>query len=652
MELIQQTIRPLAPFAHLAGRTVTTKPPLALRKMLRTPEQLTISQWAERYRRVTEIDAKPGRWRNEMVPHTVPIMDSIGQPWVRQVWICLPERGAKTQILLNTVCWGIDQGSQSGNIFWLMPTEHDARKAMGERVIPVFRAKDDHGRPGRIARYLSEKQDDTSRGTIRFNHGVRLFPAWANSPGSMAAYFGRINIADECDKFPARTSEGTDPITLFLKRARDDRHRSKYVFASTPAGRFIHRGTWACRQVRTWDMHCPDCGEYVQPGEDHIVIPEGTTPENAVHVDVQLACPSCGALWDENARASAYRSGRERIIQGADNSRPESIGWWAPAWVFPTVPMTEIAAAKLRAESGDFSDKSAWANGYLVADYAEEVTSKPELAGLMDRVENYAPVVPMEAGVLTAGVDVQADRLEIEVVAWGVSGESWGMEYRQLWGDTSLPEVWDQLDTYLMQRWRHECGEELGLDRVFVDSGFRSHMVYRFCAPRLSRGVFAIKGAKDHLAPEIGGPIRQKLGGVRVLQYSLGTQRIKTVMFGYFGLNTPGPGYCHIPESYPPAWFAMLDTEQQVTRKVGMKEIRIWELVKSGLRNEAIDLRVYALAAMLSLRIDIKERIRRFKAIAAETIQPERQPTPIEQVMKNRRPGGKQGFVNSWKRGR
>ena len=249
MQLINQTTQPLPAYQHCSGQHYSGRPSRSLRRRMRTPEKMSISAWAGKFRRVTEIDSNPGDWQNDLVPHLVKPMDTIGLPYVREVWICAPERAGKTQILLNTVCWAVDQGANSGNIFWLMPTEADARKALGERIIPVLKAKDAHGKPGRTAKYLSGYADDTTRGMIRFNHGLRLFPAWANSPASMASYFGRINIADECDKFPDRTSEGTDPITLFKKRARDDRQRSKYIFASTPAGKYIYKGAMESHQV-------------------------------------------------------------------------------------------------------------------------------------------------------------------------------------------------------------------------------------------------------------------------------------------------------------------------------------------------------------------------------------------------------------------
>lgn len=491
--LIPQTITPLPVFRHLAGRTVTTRPSRALRQRMRTPESLTISQWAERYRRVTEIDAKPGRWRGELVPHAAPIMDDIGRPWVRQVWICLPERGAKTQILLNTVGWAIDQGSQAGNIFWLMPTEADARKALGERVIPVFRALDDHGRPGRIARYLPKAADDVTRGMIRFNHGVRLFPAWANSPGSMAAYFGRVNIADECDKFPERTSEGTDPITLFLKRARDDRHRSKYVFASTPAGRFIHKGTMGCRQVKTWAMRCPDCGEYVRPQEEHLVIPEGTTAESAGQVELGLACPACGSVWDEELRAVAYHGGREMIVAGAEQARPESIGWQVPAWVFPVIPLAEIAAAKLRAATGDHAAKVAWANGYRVEDYVEEVKERKEDAILLLRDQRPAGVVPNEADALSVVFDTQDRGFWYEIRAWrfGIDLKSWLVKYGYL--PSATADDFSGPDALLASEYPDENGELHRIMAGMIDSGgHRTAEVYAWC--RMT-GVLPAKGA-------------------------------------------------------------------------------------------------------------------------------------------------------------
>lgn len=545
--LIQQTIRPLPCHAHLAGRTVTTRPSRALRRRLRTPESLTVSQWANLHRRVTEIDANPGKWRGEMVQHAAPIMDDIGKPWVRQVWICLPERAAKTQILLNTVCWGIDQGSQAGNIFWLMPTEHDARKAMGERVIPVFRAKDDHGRPGRIARYLSDAADDTSRGAIRFNHGIRLFPAWANSPGSMASYFGRINIADECDKFPERTSEGSDPITLFLKRARDDRHRSKYVFASTPAGRFIYKGVQACQQIKTWAMRCPDCGEYVTPTSEHLVLPEGATAESVARADLHLACPACGSLWDEDARAAAFRGGREKIVKGAENPRPESIGWQIPSWVFANIPLAEIAAAYLKSKTGDHAAKIAWANGYEAIDYKEETKERKEDAILALCDDRPAGEVHVDTDILTMSVDTQDHGFWYTLRGWRFDKNltSWLVKAGYL--PSSRPDDFSALDTLIFDsEYRDAIGRTYQIAYGIIDSaGHRTAEVYEWCK---RSGFFAAKGASKRKTQPVTisrlevypGTNKPIPGGLNL--YSLDTHFHKSMLVNKLEIDPTDPG--------------------------------------------------------------------------------------------------------------
>ena len=271
--------------ASLAGRDVSVRIPAAIKSRMRTPERLKISEWANRYRKVTEIDAFPGPWRNELVPHTAKIMDFIGLAHVREVWLCMVERSAKTQILTNAAMWSLDQKRRSGNIFWLMPTEKDARDAVGERIIPCLRAC------SRTNRLLSDKADDTSRGMIRFKHGVRLRPAWSNSPASMASYFGRLNIADEIDKFAERTSEGSDPITLFKKRSREDRAGSKYIFASSPGNRFIYKGMKACQQLWEYLVRCPDCGKHHLMDDDNLFVHDDANLDNISLFDVYYLSP-------------------------------------------------------------------------------------------------------------------------------------------------------------------------------------------------------------------------------------------------------------------------------------------------------------------------------------------------------------------------
>ena len=266
---------------------------------------------------------------------------------------------------------GKDQGSKGGSIFWLMPKEKDARDAMGDRILPVFKHP---GRPGRsnpLRKYLSKYADDSGRGMVRFNDGTFLRPAWSNSPSSLSSYFGFINLADETDKYPLATSEGSDPITLFLKRARDDKSRAKYVFVSTPGGRYIYRLTMDAQQVWQYHLRCPDCGQLILPTGDHLDIAEGASVADIERDGCQLACraENCGSLWDEEQREQAYRSGQWVCTKGAELSSPETVGYHMSALVLPRVPLKEIGAAWVKKEAGGSTAEIAWANGYLCEDH-------------------------------------------------------------------------------------------------------------------------------------------------------------------------------------------------------------------------------------------------------------------------------------------
>ncbi len=490
--LVPQHIRPLPAHAHLAGHSYSGKPPRALRRRLRTPEKLSISQWAEKYRRVTAIDAKPGPWLPTEVPHLVKIMDTISLPQVRECYLCMPERGGKTQVLLNAMGWIIDQGNKSGNIFWLMPTEAEAKKAMGERIIPVLKATDSFGRPGRLARYLSKYDDDTKRGTVRFTTGTRLFPAWANSPASMASFFGKLNIGDEIDKFESSTREGTDAITLIRKRARDDRSRTKNLFASTPGRlRKIYRLATSEAQ-QTWEYHlrCPHCAAPIIPTEEQLDLPAAATPAAIELHGCSLYCPACGAEIDEQQRHQAYKDGSWRCTRGSDNPKAETIGFHMSAYCLPRVPIAEIAAAYLRAKQGGLVERTAYANGYRVTDYDPPKASADHLKILQHCDERPRDLVPTGSACLSLQVDTQMDGFYFEVSALG---------HQQPGGSVTSHLVrhgyllnFNDLLALAQRPWYDSAGKEYRIVSGLIDSGggrkagmppkhSRTKEVYEFC---------------------------------------------------------------------------------------------------------------------------------------------------------------------------
>lgn len=406
---------------RLAGRSLSWSLPRPVRMRLKQPEKITVSENAAKYRRVTGIDARPGPWRNDLVPHTVFPMNLFQQPWTKEIWLCWPERTAKTNVMLN--CLAAVARLFPGNVFWLEPTDPAAGANVKTKIIPMFRES-----PG-LKRYLSGRADDTGKTLIAFAHGMHLFPASANSANSMANFFGKYNFGNEVDKYPPMVGTETDPIKLIRKRGRDVRG-SKYMFGSTPAGRYIYKGTMSCRQVWVYKNRCPHCGELVLMDDDHLDIPEGATPDQVENGDVPVgyACNACATVWDEFERERAYVTGDWHCIKGADDARPMTVGLHASALPFPAIPLAEYCGKYLRSKSGDLADKKDYAHGYQVVDYEGEKVDRKEdsiRALCDDRPEGLVPSAPIAA--ISCVADMQKRGFWYKITAWGYGAEqeSW-----------------------------------------------------------------------------------------------------------------------------------------------------------------------------------------------------------------------------------
>ena len=194
--------------------------------------------------------------------------------------------------------------------------------------------------------------------------------------------------------------------------------------------------------------------------------------------------------------------------------------------------------------------------------------------------------------IRTAGVDVQKDRLEVSVVAWGQGEEAWLIDHLVLPGDTARPEVWDDLD---------EALKDAGVQFAAIDSGFNTSMVYAFTERR--RWSVAIKGVTGMGRPLIEDERRRRQRlrtrrkkGAHV--EPLGVDQGKALVYSRLKLTQPGAGYIHFPRdpAFDDEYFAQLAAEKLVTKLRGTRPIQEW--VQTRPRNEALDCLVYALAAL------------------------------------------------------
>jgi len=485
---------------RLAGRHISITLPRPVRMRLRQPEKISVSECAAKYRQVTGIDARPGPWRNDLMPHAVFPMDLFQKPWVREIWLCWPERTAKTNVMLN--CLAAVARLFPGNVFWLEPADDDAGNNVKTKIIPMFRQS-----PG-LKKYLSPRADDTGKKLIAFSHGMHLFPASANSARTMANFFGKYNFGNEVDKYPAMVGTETDPIKLIRKRGRDVRG-SKYMFGSTPAGRYIYKGTMSCRQVWQYRNRCPHCEELVLMDDEHLDIPTDSTPEQVENGDVAVgySCNACGSVWTDYDRERSFYLGQWHCIKGAGDPRPGSIGLHASALPFPMIPLPEYCGKYLRSKTGDLADKVDFAHGYQVIDYdgaAQEQRQEDQILRLVDE-EMPRGVVPRETSTLIALADTQQVGFMYQIVAF-----EWGNRLRSHLVDHGYVENFEDLAALGAQDWLDADGKIYRCQAGFIDSGggtnpfrpkhTRTVEVYDFC--RLNRLWRPLKGQRrDNATP-------------------------------------------------------------------------------------------------------------------------------------------------------
>lgn len=233
---------------------------------------------------------------------------------------------------------------------------------------------------------------------------------------------------------------------------------------------------------------------------------------------------------------------------------------------------------------------------------------------LMKRRENYNCEIPADVLYLTAGVDTQDDRFEVEVVGWGPEYESWGIKYAALYGDTGnmQDQVWVDLDTFLSQTFEKPDGTKLKIIATCIDSGgHRSNQVYKFCKPRFNRRIFAIKGSNDSAAAYIQKPT--KSNREQAYLFTIGVDTGKSWLMDRLKLEEPGPGFCHFPREdgrgYDEKYFKGLTSEKKVMRYKMGRPYFAWELKDRGehRRNEALDCRNYATAAIEITGLPLKK---------------------------------------------
>jgi len=523
-------------------------------------------------------------------------MDALSDSRLEDIVIMSSAQIGKTEILLNALGYFIDQDPSP--ILLLQPTLEMADAFSKDRLSPMIR--DTKVLTGKV----SDAKSRDSSNTIRHKRfpGGHVTMAGTNSPASLAMRPVRVVLADEVDRYPLSAGTEGDPITLARKRTANFPNR-KIVLTSTPTTKGLSRieAAWEQSDQRRFMVACPHCGERDYLRWENIRWDKAGEGEKLQHLPrtAHYVCPSCKGKITEADRAKMTATG---IWESTDTGDGKTAGFHISALYSPWTPWAETVAAFLQAKSEGTESLKAWVNTYLGETWEDAGDSVADVP-LLERREPYT-MAPAGVLVITAGVDVQDDRLELEFVGWGHGEESWGLGYQTIYGDLSQDQIWKDLDSALSRIFDIQGGRKIKAACTCIDSGGHfTEQVYAYCRQRSGQRIYAIKGIAGEGRPLVGKPSPQRTG--RIIRgtdlFTVAVDEAKGILYARLKLTEPGPGYCHFPltPDYGIEYFSQLTAEKRITKKRFGFAYRVWEKMRD--RNEALDCRVYAMAALYIL---------------------------------------------------
>ncbi len=622
----------------------------------RPPENLTVSQWAARYRVLSrESSAEAGPWRNERTPYLVEPMDAITDPTVRHITVVASSQVGKSELELNAIGYIIDQ--DPGSILYIQPNLDDAKKFSRLRISPMARDC------VRLRTKVAEVKSRDSGNTIlqKTFPGGMLTIVGSQSPSALASTPARYIIGDERDRWALSAGTEGDPWALAEARTTTF-YNAKLIDVSTPTikgASAIEKSFYAGTRER-WCSQCPHCGKWHNIVFDDIKfdfesIKQGRLTEYVVK-SVGWACPSCGCLSSEaEMRAQPARW----IAQNPDARQRGHRSFWLNAFASPWKSWTDIVYAFLAAHKDPQKLKVVF--NTLLGECWEDRGELDDEDTMLARREDYgtqADGIPVELPegvlVLTCGVDTQDDRLEYEVVGWGHYYESWGIKKGIIMGDPNDDAPWKRLDDVIDHVYTFANGKGLKISITFVDSGgHKTQSVYKQCKVRANRRVFAIKGVGGDGVPFTRPPSKVKITtNHRAIDttwlYSIGVDSGKADIMSNIKVQEAGPKYCHFPlgeqRGYDAAFFTGLLSERMIMKVSNGRTRWVWEKLPGHERNEALDCRNYAAAALRVIDPDMDAVEQRLRDAPAH--QQEKRPT-AERVRK-RRTTKQNSYTDDW----
>jgi phage terminase large subunit GpA-like protein len=644
------------------------------------PPKLTTTEWADRYRYLAaESSALPGKYNSKLTPWVAGMHDALDDPHIYKVVCIKSAQVAWTDGVINN--WiGRKIDIDPSPIIGLF-SKSDAAKEYGQEKLapmvmatPRLRDKID----------VATSRKDGNRALFKKFAGGFLKLVGSNSPSNVKSTPAPCVFVEEPDDAAINVGKQGDAIKLLEERTKTY-HRRKIVFGGTPSvkGLSTIEDAYLNSDQRKFFIPCHACGESHVLHWDNVKWDgrEGDAPVDKETGEItadrhevygyqrpetaSYECPHCNSLWDDHAKNRSVRLGEWRATAEARGVAGFYINEiYSP---FPGSRLGRLVERYLEAQhkldQGDDTDMIVFTNSALGLAY-EYASDAPDLDELEAKALEY-PELESPAGglIVTAGVDIQHDRIAIVLRVWGRGEESWLLYWGEIYGNTvdKNDPVWRELDGRLFAPIKHENGMQLMASAISIDSsdGTTSDAVYHYVRSRQQRGVMAVKGSSNDYgtreifsrpkAVDTKGRNNSKASrhGLRV--YMVGTHKAKDLIGGRMKLNGHGPGRMHWYQDVRADYYKQLTGEVKAPHR-SMRNKKVWQR-RAGAAVEAWDCEVYALHAARSLRVHVMSeaqwQVLENKLVQSDLFSSGETQTPENNNSSKSSPSGGSDWINS-----
>jgi phage terminase large subunit GpA-like protein len=548
---------------------------------LRPPEEITVSEWAEKYRVLdTKSSARPGPWRNSTTPYLKGIMDELNNYETEEIIFVKPTQVGGTEAIFNMLGYIIEEDPSPAMIVY--PTDELAKSISKNRIMPMIQ-----NCPTLNKRY---HENDSSYLELQFDD-MYLTLVGSNSPSGLASKPEKYLFMDETDKYPGASKKEADPVSLAKERTKTF-HNRKIVLASTPTLKSNH--IWEAKENADIEKHyfmpCPHCGKMIEFKFSNLRFPDD---EGMSYVDraeyAKYVCQECGCVINDRQKHTMLQQGEWQIVEHKTQFARKVV-FWLNTLYSPFVRFADVAKEFLLSKK-DSERFQNFVNSWLAEPW-EDTNLKTNADLVMERQTDLPElVVPEWAKLLTGGVDVQETSLYLTIRAFGNHITSQNIYHQQVMSFADVERI-------MNMPFKKENGETMIVALCLIDSGFNTDATYDFCANN-AEWATPVKGSSNpmlsHYKLSKINKITSAANGMNLVIVDGG--KYKDMIAGRMRKKN-GVGSWMVYNGCDREYAEQVTAEHKVNVKTNNGRVKQeWKLKSSHADNHYLDSEVYALAA-------------------------------------------------------